>query len=94
MKEVEALKRLAINKPSGTSSRFVRFQDLTFPDLKDTMAWLEKSIPSFDCAIVSDFHSVLEHVNHQVNPIKVTLNLLESIRKLEIQLVCYISYQN
>ena len=83
LKEVEALKR-QVNNPVGTSTRFVKFQDLSFPDLKDIMAWLEKNVPSYNYAIISDFHSVLEHVNHQVNPTKVTLDLLESIRKLEI----------
>ena len=62
----------------------MKFQDLSFLDLKDVIAWLEKNVPSYNYAIISDFHSVLEHVNHQVNPTKVTLDSLESIRKLEI----------
>ena len=68
----------------SNSPRAVKFQDLSFSDLRDVFKWIEANVPSMNYAIIADVHVIMEHVHHQINPSKVTLDFLQAIRKLEV----------
>jgi len=62
----------------------VKFQDLALQNLREVFSWLKTNVSSMNYAVIADLHVVLEHVNHQVNPSKTTLDFLQAIHKLEI----------
>ena len=70
-------------KPTKGATK-VKFQDLCIESLHEMHTWLEKNVPSKNYAIIPDLHVMLEHVNHQINPYKATLDFFQVIRKLEI----------
>ena len=58
-----------INNP-----RMIKFQELSICSLKDMLDYLEANIPLLNYALIIDLHTTLEHVYHQINPSKSTLD--------------------
>ena len=48
------------------------------------MKWIQINVSSINYSLIADVHVILEHVHHQINPSKSTLDFLQSIFKLEI----------
>ena len=70
-------------KPSS-NPRKTKFQNLVFMNLTDMHEWLTVNNKSFNYSLIVDLHTVLEHVHHQINPSKSTLELLQAIKKIDI----------
>ena len=70
-------------KPSD-NPREVKFLELSMHGLNDMMKCLETHIPSMNYLLIADVHVILEHVHHQIDPSKSTLDFLHAIFKLEI----------
>ena len=79
----ELKKELDSLKP-GNNTRQVKFQELSIGGLSDMLKWLDTNVPSMNYALIADVHTILEHVHHQINPSKSTLDFLQAIFKLEI----------
>jgi len=79
----ELKKELDDIKPSK-SDRSFKFQGLTIGNLKEMNSWLATNVPNMNYALIVDLHCIFEHINHQINPSKTTLDFLQAIFKLEI----------
>lgn len=72
------------NLRPNDNPRKVKFLELSVQGLGDMMKWLESHVPSMNYSLIADVHIILEHVHHQINPSKSTLDFLQAIFKLEI----------
>ena len=73
-KDLKEIRKELLELKASSNPRRVKFQDLTIHTLKDMLDWLEENVLSLNYALVVDVHTVLEHVYHQINPSKSTLD--------------------
>ena len=74
---------MADAKPAS-NPRSIKFQELTICSLKYIRDWIEVNVPSLSYALIVDLHNILEHVYHQINLSKSTLDVFQNEFKLEI----------
>ena len=62
----------------------VRFRQVYLKNLSEMKDFIEQNIPTLHFGAAADYHLVMEHISHNINPLKPTLEHLQNLHKLEI----------